>query len=83
MKVKEHIMGFIKKSLIIGNKYFYTHDIQRLSDQGLMTFGRRLGSYGTYNRMFRQLRQDGYLEVRKVENPKSREARWEIRGEYA
>ena len=83
MKVKEHIMGFIKNSLIIGNKYFYTHDIQRLSDQGLMTFGRRLGSYGTYNRIFRQLRQDGYLDFRKVENPKSREARWEIRGEYA
>ena len=83
MKVKEHIMGFIKNSLILGNRRFYTHDIQRLSDQGLMTFGRRLGSYGTYNRMFRQLRQDGYLEVRKVENPKSREARWEIRGEYA
>ena len=83
MKVKEHIMGFIKNSLILGNRRFYTHDIQRLSDQGLMRFGRRLGSYGTYNRMFRQLRQDGYLEVRKVENPKSREARWEIRGEYA
>ena len=83
MKVKDHIMGFIKNSLILGNRRFYTHDIQRLSDQGLMRFGRRLGSYGTYNRIFRQLRQDGYLEVRKVENPKSREARWEIRGEYA
>ena len=47
-----------------------------------MRFGRRLGSYGTYNRIFRQLRQDGYLNVRKVENAKSREARWEIRGEY-
>ena len=82
MKVKEHIMAFIKNSLILGNRCFYTHDIQRLSDQGLMRFGRRLGSYGTYNRIFRQLRQDGYLNVRKVENTKSREARWEIRGEY-
>ena len=82
MKVKEHIMGFIKNSLIIGNRCFYTHDIQRLSDQGLMTFGRRLGSYGTYNRIFRQLRLDGYLDVRKIDNPKSREARWEIKGEY-
>ena len=82
MKVKDHIMGFIKNSIVLGNRCFYTHDIQRLSDQGLMTFGRRLGSYGTYNRIFRQLRQDGYLDVRKVENAKSREARWEIRGEY-
>ena len=83
MKVKDHIMGFIKNSLIIGNKCFYTHDIQRLSDQGLMRFGRRFGSYGTYDRTFRQLRLDGYLDVRKVENTKSREARWEIRGDYA
>ena len=83
MKVKEHIMAFIKNRLMLGNKYFYTHEIQRLSDDGLMTFRRRLGSYGTYTRIFRQLREDGYLEVRKVDNPKSREARWEIRGEYA
>ena len=82
MKVKAHIMGFIKNSIVLGNRCFYTHDIQMLSDQGLMRFGRRLGSYGTYNRIFRQLRQDGYLDVRKVENSKSREARWEIRGEY-
>ena len=82
MKVKDHIMGFIKNSIDLGNRCFYTHDIQMLSDQGLMRFGRRLGSYGTYDRIFRQLRQDGYLNVRKVENAKSREARWEIRGEY-
>ena len=82
MKVKDHIMGFIKNSIVLGNRCFYTHDIQMLSDQGLMRFGRRLGSYGTYDRIFRQLRQDGYLNVRKVENAKSREARWEIRGEY-
>ena len=83
MKVKDHIMSFIKNRIILGNRYFYTHEIQRLSDDGLMTFRRRLGSYGTYNRIFRQLREDGYLEVRKVENLKSREARWEIRGDYA
>jgi len=83
MKVKDHIMGFIKNSLVLGNRCFYTHDIQSLSDQGLMRFGRRLGSYGSYNRIFRELKADGYLDVRRVENPKSREAKWEIRGNYA
>ena len=83
MKVKDHIMGFIKNSLVLGNRCFYTHDIQSLSDQGLMRFRRRLGSYGSYNRIFRELKADGYLDVRRVENPKSREAKWEIRGNYA
>ena len=81
-KVKDHIMSFIKSRVAMGSRCFYTHEIQRLSEQGLMTFGRRLGSYGTYTRMFRQLREDGYLSVRKIDNPKSREARWEVRGEY-
>ena len=81
-KVKDHIMSFIKNRVAMGSRCFYTHEIQRLSEQGLMTFGRRLGSYETYTRMFRQLREDGYLSVRKIDNPKSREARWEVRGEY-
>ena len=81
-KVKDHIMSFIKNRVILGSRCFYTHEIQRLSEQGMMTFQRRLGSPSTYERMFRQLREDGYLSVHKVDNPKSREARWEIRGEY-
>ena len=81
-KVKDHIMSFVKNRIAIGNRCFYTHELQGLSEQGLMTFGRRLGGYETYTRIFRQLREDGYLSVRKIENPKSREARWEIRGEY-
>ena len=82
-KVKDHIMSFVKNRVILGSRCFYTHEVQGLSDSGLMTFGRRLGSYGTYNRIFRQLREDGYIDVRRIENVKSREARWEIRGEYA
>ena len=81
-KVKDHIMSFIKNRVAMGSRCFYTHEIGNLADAGLMTFQRRLGSYGTYTRMFRQLREDGYLSVRKIDNPKSREARWEVRGEY-
>ena len=83
MKVKEHIMSFIKNRVIIGDRTFYTHEIQTLSEQCLMRFQRRLGSPSTYERTFRLLREGGYLDVRKIENPKSRESRWEIRGEYA
>lgn len=82
MKVKEHIMSFIKNRYAVGNRTFYTHEIQTLSEQGLMRFQRRLGSPSTYERTFRLLRENGYLDVRKIENPKSRESRWEIRGEY-
>ena len=83
MKVKEHIMSFIKNRYIMGDRTFYTHEIQTLSEQGLMRFQRRLGSPSTYERTFRLLREDGYLDVRKIQNLKSRESRWEIRGEYA
>ena len=83
MKVKDHIMSFIKNRAIVGDRTFYTHEIQTLSEQGLMRFQRRLGSPSTYERIFRLLREDGYLDVRKIQNPKSRESRWEIRGEYA
>ena len=82
MKVKDHIMSFIKNRVAIGNRCFYTHEISELATAGLMRFGRRLGDYGTYNRIFRELREKGYMHVRRVDNPKSREARWEIRGEY-
>ena len=83
MKVKDHIMSFIKNRFLFGDRTFYTHEIQTLSEQGLMRFQRRLGSPSTYERTFRLLREGGYLDVRKIENPKSRESRWEIRGEYA
>ena len=83
MKVKDHIMSFIKNRAIIGDRTFYTHEIQTLSEQGLMRFQRRLGSPSTYERTFRLLREDGYLDVRKLDNTKSRESRGEIRGEYA
>ena len=83
MKVKDHIMSFIKNRLLLGDRTFYTHEIQTLSEQGLMRFQRMLGSPRTYERTFRLLREGGYLDVRKIENPKSRESRWEIRGDYA
>ena len=56
-------MSFIKNRVAIGNKYFYTHEISELATAGLMRFGRRLGDYGTYNRVFRKLREDGYYPV--------------------
>ena len=83
MKVKDHIMSFIKNRLLLGDRTFYTHEIQTLSEQGLMRFQRRLGSPSTYERTFRLLREDGKLLVYKIENLKSREAKWEIRGIYA
>ena len=83
MKVKEHIMNFIKSRAILGDRTFYAHEIQTLSEKGLIRFNRRLGSPSTYERTFRLLREEGYLDVRKIENPKSRESRWEIRGDYA
>ena len=83
MKVKEHIMSFIKNRFLFGDRTFYTQEIQTISEKGLMRFQRRLGSPSTYERTFRLLREGGYLDVRKIENPKSRESRWEIRGDYA
>ena len=82
MKVKDHIMSFVQNRYRMGDKTFYTHEIQTLSEQGLMRFQRRLGSPGTYERTFRLLREDGKLLVCKVENLKSRESKWEIRGIY-
>ena len=83
MKVKDHIMSFITNKCVFGDRTFYTHEIQTLSEQGLMRFQRRLGSPSTYERTFRLLREDGKLLVYKIENLKSREAKWEIRGIYA
>ena len=83
MKVKDHIMSFITNKYVFGDRTFYTHEIQTLSEQGLMRFQRRLGSPSTYERTFRLLREDGKLLVYKIENLKSREAKWEIRGIYA
>ena len=82
MKVKDHIMSFIQNRYIMGDRTFYTHEIQTLSEQGLMRFQRRLGSPSTYERTFRLLREGGNLVVCKIENLKSRESRWEIRGVY-
>ena len=84
MTIRKHILSYltqIRES--IGQPTFRTSDIQGLSFKGEDKFGRMLGSPSTYERTFRLLREGGYLDVRKIDNPKSRESRWEIRGDYA
>ena len=65
MTIKNHITNYLKHLENSGISIFKTSDIQDLSIRGKKVFGRRLGSPSTYERTFRQLRQDGMLTVQR------------------
>ena len=79
--IKKHILGYltnIKES--IGEPTFRTSDIQGLSFQGVSKYGRMLGSPSTYERVFRQIRQDGLVKVSQSSKlTDQRQASWVIK----
>ena len=76
MTVKEHLRIFLDWKY--NNKFnFFTSEVQNLSESGLRKFGKRLGSPGTYNRCFRQMRQDGEVVCKKLDS-KGRQAYWKV-----
>jgi len=79
MTIKKHILNYLKYLENSDIFVFYTSDIQNLSERSKKVFGRRLGSPSTYERTFRQLRQDGKLKVLKGRNKSKRESGWFIR----
>ena len=80
MTVRQHLEKFLMYHLV--NKLrFKTHEIQNLSNRSKIKWGHRLGSPETYTRVFRQLREDGIYDVKKLKSPNSNEAMWEVRGD--
>ena len=63
MTVREHITRELEnlENSPIGT--FKTSDIQELSYEGKQEFGKYLGSPGTYERTFRELRKSGLISV--------------------
>tara|TARA_Y100000310_G_scaffold228183_1_gene230492 strand:- start:141 stop:395 length:255 start_codon:yes stop_codon:yes gene_type:complete len=79
MTIKNHIINYLKYLEQSDIFVFYTSDIQNLSERSKKVFGRRLGSPSTYERVFRQLRQDGKVKVSKGRNKNKRESGWFLR----
>ena len=79
MTIKKHIINYLKYLENSGIFRFDTSDIQRLSDRSQKVFGKRLGSPSTYERVFRQLRQDGNLIVSKNRERGKRQSSWKIK----
>ena len=81
MTVRQHILNYIKHLVVTNKLVFKTSDIQNLSERSVkFTNGDRLGSPGSYERAFRELRKDGKLNVKKYTGtfPKQRQASWFI-----
>ena len=79
MTIKKHIINYLKYLENSGIFRFDTSDIQRLSDISQKVFGKRLGYPSTYERVFRQLRQDGNLIVSKNRERGKRQSSWKIK----
>jgi hypothetical protein len=79
MTVKEHLIKFLDWKFDNGI-IFKTHDIQDLSERGIVKFGKRLGSPETYTRQFRELRLNNAYTVDKIKSPNSNEKSWYIVG---
>ncbi len=78
MTIRKHILNYlyqVKES--IGDKTFRTSDIQDLSFEGLQRFGKRLGSSSSYEREFRNMRQNSIIKVKEAARlPRQRQASW-------
>ena len=79
MTVKEHLIKFLDWKFDNGI-VFKTHDIQNLSERGIVKFGKRLGSPETYTRQFRELRLNNAYTVDKIKSPNSRKKSWYVTG---
>ena len=86
MTVRTHIMNYMKHLMSENIATFKTSDIQNLSERSKkFKPNSRLGSPGTYERTFRELRKSGLITVRKHRAPaKQRQASWYLEniGEY-
>ena len=83
MTIQTHIYNYLGHIYTSGIPSFNTSDIQDLSQRGIEVFGKRLGSPSTYERTFRNMREIGLVQVKRVRNkpsPNKREWSWEIKG---
>lgn len=84
MTVRTHIMNYMKHLMRENIATFKTSDIQNLSERSRKlpkphhwTGSAPLGSPGTYERTFRELRKSGMITVRRhKEFKKQRQASW-------
>jgi len=84
MTIKIHILNYLTFLSQAGIEKFKTSDIQNLSERSVRfakgSGRRRLGSPSTYERTFRQLRQDGKIIVERKRGIKNEaEATWIIK----
>ena len=77
MTVKQHVINFLDYHLT-HNKTFKTHNVQDLSARGILKYGYRLGSPGTYTRQFRYIKND-LFNITKIKSNSSSEATWLVR----
>ena len=76
--VRKHIE--VMKKWYWNNKKlgFRTRDIQSLSKRGVRLYGRRLGSPSTYDRIFRDMKEKGEINVK--EKSTRTDSVWLLRG---
>ena len=81
--VREHIMNYMRYLMVNNIATFKTSDIQNLSERSVKFVpgaNSRLGSPGTYERTFRELRKNGLITVTKQkEFKKQRQASWYLK----
>lgn len=80
MTVRTHIMNYMKHLMSENIATFKTSDIQNLSERSVKFDpfeSTPIGSPGTYERVFRELRKSGMITVKKhKEFKKQRQASW-------
>ena len=78
MTVKQHIINYMKHLMNSNKATFETSDIQNLSERSTKFVpSGRLGSPGTYERMFRTLRESGMIQVKKYKRfKKQKQSSW-------
>ena len=84
MTIKTHIINYLTFLNQIGKEEFKTSDIQNLSERSVKfakgSGRRRLGSPSTYERTFRQLRQDNKIIIERKRGIRNEaEATWIIK----
>ena len=76
--VRKHIENMIKWDRNNRKLGFRTRDIQSLSERGIELYGRRLGSPSTYDRVFREMKEKGIINVK--EKTTRTDSVWLLRG---
>ena len=80
MTVRQHLEYFLWWHQSTKKK-FKTHDIQNLSNRSVAKFGKRLGSPGTYTRVFRKMKEEKVYSIMKLKSKSSNESTWFVRSE--